>query len=83
MNTCRKRNTACMDQVHHAVRPSKGLRDIQNFEVGVGVGTPSRNRNCMLIKLESGSAQSDRVAERKQRVVYVPMSTPENLTCLN
>lgn len=44
-----------MDNVHHAVRPSKGLRDIKDLEVGVTVRKPGRDRNCMLIELDGKS----------------------------
>lgn len=45
-----------MDKVHHTVRPTKGLRDIEDLEVGVVVGTPGRDRNCTLIKLTAGAS---------------------------
>lgn len=64
--TCRQRNVTCMDKVHHAVRPPKGLRDIENLEVGVRVGTPSRDRNCMLIESDSGSRQPIRLKLRNE-----------------
>lgn len=59
--TCRQRNATCMDKVHHAIRPPKGLRDIKDLEMGVGVGTPSRDRNYISIELDSGSGQPIRL----------------------